>query len=364
MSDPTGVPLMFPSQQPLPHPQAPAPARATRSLNLAGCLMIATLVGSLTLNGVMFFLLLGALAGGGSFRADGVTERHVVGVENSSHKIVVIPVKGVISSGGGSPLLGPTADVVERAIADLRRVKDDTSVVAVILDVNSPGGGITDCDRIHHEILELKKARPALRFVSLMRDVAASGGYYVSAPCDRIVAHPTTITGSIGVIMSFMNLEGLFEKIGYREVVIKSAEHKDIGSMGRPMTEKERELLQSMLNEMYDRFVQIVADGRKMDVQKVRELADGRIYTGSQAKANGLVDELGYFDQAVDAAMKLAGVADANVIEYQKPFTIQDLLRAQAQPPSAESAIAAELRRITGHKGGFYYLWTVEGGGR
>ena len=229
--------------------------------------------------------------------------------------------------------------------------------------MNSPGGGITDCDRIHHEILELKKARPALRFVSLIRDVAASGGYYVSAPCDRIIAHPTTITGSIGVIMSFMNLEGLFEKIGYREVVIKSAEHKDIGSMGRPMTDKERELLQSMLNEMYDRFVQIVADGRKMDVLKVRELADGRIYTGSQAKANGLVDELGYFDQAVDAAMKLAGVSDANVVEYQKPFTLQDLLRARA----AAVRRKRHRRRAPAHhraQGRFLLPLTVEGAGR
>jgi len=363
MSDQPTVPM--PPYSPPPHPlqpqtflPPPPPARS-RNLNLASCLMVATLVGSMILNAVLFVALLAALGGTGGLHEDGTVEKHVSGPAGSNAKIVVIPIKGVISSGGAS-MFGGSVDMVDLAVKGLRRVKEDRAVVAVILDVNSPGGGITDCDRIHHEIAELRKARPELKFVSLMRDVAASGGYYVSAPCDRIIAHPTTITGSIGVIMSFVNLQGLFEKIGYREEVIKSGPHKDIGSMGRPMTEEERQILQGMLNEMYDRFVRIVATGRKMDEAKVRELADGRIYSGGQAKENGLVDELGYFEDAVEAAKKLAGVSDASVVEYQRPFTFADLFRAESKTPPAEAMLAAELEKLTGRRQGFYYLWTVE----
>jgi protease-4 len=324
--------------------------------------MTLTLLASMGLNVVLFFMLLGALGSAGGLSPDGVTEHLRSGNASATQKIAVIPVKGVIASGGGSALFGPQADIVEKILQDLGRVKDDSNVVAVVLEVNSPGGGITDCDRIHHEILELRKARPNLKMVSFMSDVAASGGYYVSAPCDRIVASHTTITGSIGVIMSFMNLEGLFEKIGYREEVIKSGDHKDLGSMGRPMTDEERKILQTMLMEMYDRFVQVVADGRRMDPAKVRDLADGRVYTGAQAKANGLVDELGYFEDAVEAAKKLAGAGDAKVIEYRRPPSLRDLLMAESKPSPADAVIAGELGRLVGRRGGFYYLWTLDGG--
>ena len=374
MSDPAfpasyGGPGAQPPQGPLPPGAPPPPMGSWPSLppqqlprragfGIGSCLMTLTLIGSLGLNVVMFLMLLGALGGAGGFQADGTVERHVEGDAGSDNKIAVIPVHGIITSGSTS-LFGPNVDMVDKIIKDLRRVGADDSIVAVILDVDSPGGGITDCDRIHFEIMKLKKARPKLKFVSFMRDVAASGGYYVSAPCDKIFASHTTITGSIGVIMSFMNLQGLFEKVGVREEVIKSGDHKDIGSMGRAMTDEERAMLQSMLMEMYDRFVDVVAKGRGMDEKRVRELADGRMYSAGQAKANGLIDELGQFEDALEKAKQLAGVKDARVIQYQRPPTFADLLRGDTKVPSPEAAVAASIDRIAGRRDGFYYLWTA-----
>ncbi len=341
-----------------PPPPAAAPRRS--GFNLGSCLMTLTLLGSLGLNVVMFFLLLGALGGAGGLQADGAIETQVEPASSSgtNSKIAVIPVHGVIASGQTS-MFGPSVDMVDKVIKDLRRVKADNDIVAVILDVDSPGGGITDCDRIHHEIMKLKAERPNLKFVSFMRNVAASGGYYVSAPCDRIIASHTTITGSIGVIMSFMNLQGLYEKVGVKEEVIKSGDHKDIGSMARPMTDEERAMLQAMLMEMYERFVDVVAKGRKMDAKKVREIADGRIYSAGQAKSNGLVDDLGQFEDALTEAKKLAGVTDAKVIQWQRPPTFADLLRGESRAPSPETALAASLERLTARRDGFYYLWSA-----
>jgi len=159
--------------------------------------------------------------------------------------------------------------------------------------------------------------------------------------------------------MSFMNLQGLFEKVGVKEEVIKSGDHKDIGSMARPMTDEERAMLQAVLMEMYDRFVDVVAKGRGMDEKKVREIADGRIYSAGQAKANGLVDQLGQFEDAIDQAKKLAGVADARVIQYQRPPTLADVLRGDVKSASPEAAVAASIERIAGRRDGFYYLWTA-----
>lgn len=364
-----GAPSSLPPQGPFPPGAPPPPAGSWPALpppqaprrggfGIGSCLMALTLIGSLGLNVLMFMMLLGALGGAGGLQSDGAIERQVDGDAGSDHKIAVIPVHGIIASGSSS-LFGPNVDMVDKIIKDLRRVKEDSSIVAVILDVDSPGGGITDCDRIHYEIVKLKKDRPKLKFVSYMRSVAASGGYYVSAPCDRILASDTTITGSIGVIMTFMNLQGLFEKVGVKEEVIKSGDHKDIGSMARPMTDEERAMLQTMLMEMYDRFVDVVAKGRGMDEKRVRELADGRIYSGGQAKANGLVDELGQFEQAVELAKSLAGVKDARVIQYQRPPTLADILRGETKAPSPEAAMAMSIEKIVGRRDGFYYLWTA-----
>jgi len=182
-------------------------------------------------------------------------------------------------------------------------------VKAIVLDINSPGGSVGAVQEIYSRIQRVK-AEKKIPFVALFGDVAASGGYYIASACDKIVAHPGTLTGSIGVIFEVQNMEGLFAKIGFKMDPIKSGAHKDIGSPARPMTPEERKILQDLIDDAYGQFVAAVALGRKMKVEDVKPLADGRIYSGTQAKTNGLVDELGDSHDALMLAAKLGGISD------------------------------------------------------
>ncbi|MFH1783510.1 MAG: signal peptide peptidase SppA [bacterium] len=206
--------------------------------------------------------------------------------------------------------------VVER----LKRVRKDNRVKAVVLRVNSPGGTVAAVQEIHQEVQKLKAA--GKKVVVSMGDVAASGGYYVACVADKIVANPGTITGSIGVIASLGNVEELFKKIGVKIEVIKSGKHKDIGSVSRPMTAQERTILQDLINNAYEQFVDAIVTGRNMAYDDVKKLADGSIYTGQQAQANGLIDELGNLEEAIKIAGNLAGIQGepAVISDYYKPF--------------------------------------------
>jgi len=192
---------------------------------------------------------------------------------------------------------------------------EDPSVEAIILKVNSPGGAVGETAQIHRKLVELQEAYEKPIYVS-MGATAASGGYYVAAPADKIFAEPSTITGSIGVIMESINYSGLAEKYGVDFNTIKSGKHKDIMSPNREMTKEEREILQSMIDEMYDDFVQVIVDGRQMDEATVREVGDGRVYTGRQAQQVGLVDEIGNFEDTLSAIQSDYGLEDAQVIQY------------------------------------------------
>src|SRR5699024_2814661 len=184
------------------------------------------------------------------------------------------------------------------------------------LTVNTPGGGTYPSDEIYKKIKEIKKKNKKV-YVH-MDAMAASGGYYISAPADKIYAGPQTTTGSIGVIMSNVDYSGLQEKLGVKENVIKSGEHKDIMSSSRKMTNEEKDIMQSVLNDSYERFVGIVAKGRDMPEQKDKKLADGRIYSAQQAEKNGLIDEIGYNDNAVKALKKDIKAKDAEVCKYSE----------------------------------------------
>jgi len=209
--------------------------------------------------------------------------------------------------------LGPTVAVVEvtgvirdaQELCDsLAALRKDSQVVAVVVRIDSPGGGVAPSQEIAEEIGRLREAKPV---VASLGNVAASGGYYVAAATNLIVAAPGTLTGSIGVIMEFRHLEALAEKIGVGENVVKSGPYKDIGSPLRPMTGGERTLLQGMVDDVYQQFVDAVASGRGLDAARVRELADGRLYSGAQAKAVGLVDELGGLTTAIRLAWERGG---------------------------------------------------------
>ncbi|MBP5286348.1 MAG: signal peptide peptidase SppA [Elusimicrobiales bacterium] len=189
----------------------------------------------------------------------------------------------------------------------IRKMGKKKNVKAIVLDINTPGGTVAAVQEIYDAVMYVRKEEKK-KVIATFGDVSASGGYYVAVACDEIFAYPGTLTGSIGVIMDGMNYGELMKKIGLKSEVVKSGKFKDIGSPSREMSEEERQLLQEMINDTYDQFLTAVAEGRKMDKEKARKLADGRIFTGRQAKANGLVDTLGNYQDAIDRAGVLAGL--------------------------------------------------------
>lgn len=223
-------------------------------------------------------------------------------------KIAVIRMEGVLSGGAtadGWNASGAGAETLARQLGEARR---DPEVKAVLLRINSPGGSVAAAEEVAREIARFKQSGKPI--VASMGDMAASAGYWLAASCDKIYANQATLTGSIGVYVPYLNLEGLYDKLGVKQDKIKSGQHKDILSPDRPMTPAEREILQTLVTEMYEAFVAVVSDGRKLSPEAVRKLADGRIYTGRQAKALGLVDELGNFQDAIIATGLLAGLGE------------------------------------------------------
>ena len=207
-------------------------------------------------------------------------------------KIGLVEVKGVINDS-------------DDAVEALRSFERSPAIRAVVLRVESPGGGVAPSQEIYDAIQRLREVKPV---IASLGGVAASGGYYIASACDTIVANPGTLTGSIGVIMELGNLEGLLQKIGVQPEIIKAGLYKDMGSPVRPMTDAERTLFQEMIDSVHTQFIEAVAAGRHMDKDQVRAVADGRIFSGEQAKVAGLVDELGGLQDAVNLAAVRAGV--------------------------------------------------------
>lgn len=230
-------------------------------------------------------------------------------------KVAVVRIEGVIVD-------------ARDAIEELRTFRGNPSVKAIVLRIDSPGGGVVASQEIYAEVLKTR-AEGRVKVVTSMGNLAASGGYYIAAATDRIIANPGTLTGSIGVIMELANVQGLLEKVGVQSVVIKSGLHKDLASPFRTMSEADRAILQATLDDVHDQFIQAVAAGRAMEVEQVRDLADGRIFTGRQAKTAKLVDELGDLQDAVALAGHLAGiVGEPRVLETRKRFSLRDLFGA------------------------------------
>lgn len=233
------------------------------------------------------------------------------------NKIAIIYVEGVIMGGRGQNTLLTEYGGTDNLIKQLHEARDDNEVKAVVLRVNSPGGSAPASQEVGEELKKLRMTGKVV--VTSMGDIAASGGYWLAACTDKVYANPSTLTGSIGVYMPYANWEELYKKIGIYQEKIKSGPHKDILSPDRQMTGEERAIIQAMVDDMYNQFVAVVAEGRKMDPAKVRQLADGRIYTGSQAKELGLVDELGNMYDAIDDAAQMAGIkGKPEVKEYGK----------------------------------------------
>ncbi|MDE3036024.1 MAG: signal peptide peptidase SppA, partial [Nitrospirota bacterium] len=230
-------------------------------------------------------------------------------------RIALIRVEGVILD-------------AQQTVGDLKKYGESPSVKAIVLRIDSPGGGVVPSQEIHDAVKRIRnKNNKAV--VASMGTVAASGGYYIAAATDRIIANPGTLTGSIGVIMELANFEGLLKKIGVESVVVKSGEHKDIGSPFRKMKEEDRLILQAVMDDVHSQFIEAVAEGRSLDVREVRTLADGRVFTGRQAKAAKLVDELGDLDDAIKVAAEMAGIeGEPHVVEPRRRFSVRELLES------------------------------------
>ncbi len=232
-------------------------------------------------------------------------------------KVLMLELSGLISSAEEHSFYVLPSQVARFKEA-LMKAAADPDVKAVVLRVNTPGGTVTASDVLYHEIRMFKQKKKIPIIASIM-DVGASGGYYVSVATDKIVAHPSSVTGSLGVIMLSMNAHGLLEKIGVQASAITSGPRKDMGSPFRAMTEEERAIFQSVINGFYERFLAVIKEGRRnLTADEIKKLADGRIYSGDQAKALGLIDRVGYLEDALELAKAEAGLTEARVVVYQQ----------------------------------------------
>jgi protease-4 len=273
------------------------------------------------------------------------------------NKVAVIDVDGVIMNMRTSGLLGSGENPVSLFREKLDAAADDRHVKAVVLRINSPGGAVTASDIMYQDLLNFRHdtGKPV---VACMMDVAASGAYYLAMGSDMVFAHSTTVTGSIGVIMSLYNATGLFSKIGVTSEPIKSGPNKDIGNPARPMTEEERAILQGMVDSFYNQFVEIVAKGRKLPEERVRALADGRVYTGVDAQRLGLVDQVGYLEDAIQTAMNMACIKDATVIAYDRCEGYRGSIYAAVPKIPSEIKVNLDVPALAGqHGAAFMYLW-------
>jgi len=235
-------------------------------------------------------------------------------------RVAVIRVEGVILD-------------AQQTVGDLKKFAESPSVKAIVLRIDSPGGGVVPSQEIHDAVKRVR-SKNNKTVVASMGTVAASGGYYIAAATDRIIANPGTLTGSIGVIMELANLEGLLKKIGVESVVVKSGQHKDIGSPFRKMNEGDRHILQAVMDDVHSQFIEAVAEGRSLEVGDVRLLADGRIFTGRQAKDAKLVDELGDLEDAIKLAAEMGGIeGEPRVVEPRRRFSIRELIGGHVLGP-------------------------------
>ena len=273
-------------------------------------------------------------------------------------KVLMIDIDGTISSALETGFLAREKSVVARVSERLERAAADPRVKAVILRLDTPGGEVTASDIIYNEILRFKE-RTGRPVIGLMMSVAASGGYYIASACDLIVAHPSTLTGSIGVISIFPSVESLMSKVGVKVNVIKSGPAKDSGSPFRDMTEDEKKMFQGIIDEYYEGFLAVVAKGRKGKIAAadLRTIADGRVYTAPQALKLGLIDGIGYFDEAFGKARDLASIERAKLVSYTYfPKTMTNVYAEQLGRFSPLEAKVVESM-VGALKAGFYYLW-------
>lgn len=251
-------------------------------------------------------------------------------------KVLLIDISGMLTTSKSSGIFDEPS-LPARIKEELTKAEKDDHVKAVVLRINTPGGTVTASDLVYHELRAFKKKREVPIIAAIM-DIGTSGGYYVAMAADHILVHPSTITGSIGVIMVTMNAQGLLEKVGVQPASIVSGPKKSMGSPFRPMNEEERAIFQGVIDNLFERFLAVVEEGRPgLSKQGIRTLADGRIYTADTAKAEGLVDTIGYLDEAIDIAKQRAKLEEAKVVTYARGGVSHQNIYSRFDPPQVGS---------------------------
>lgn len=288
-------------------------------------------------------------------------EEHTV--EGSGEaKILLTDISGLLADEPPTPLLTvgappPRVPLLVRVREELTKAALDPAVRALVVRLNTPGGTVTASDIVFREI-EAYRRETRVPVVAVMMDVAASGGYYVALAADTIIAHPTSVTGSIGTIMVSVNAEGLLAKVGVSATAIKSGERKDMGSPFRGLTDEERAIFQSVIDDLHGRFLARVVERRRLPEPAARTLADGRIFTARQALSHGLIDRIGYVADAVAEARRAAGVDRARVIVYRRPREYRATYYARAEAEALAGGLAlGPLATLATGGPRFLYLW-------
>jgi protease-4 len=341
------------------------PAPRGRGVSL-GCL-VAVVVGVAVcgLIGVAFLLLVvGSAVGSASYAtsAYGGVQLQEIALEGRAGdpKVLVIPIGGLLIPGG---LAGRDPAVVLKAM--LRRASVDQDLRSVVLLIDSPGGGITTCDVMFKQLNDFRKQHPGVPVVSLFGDVAASGGYYVGCAADHIMAHRTTTTGSIGVLMPLYDISRLMQTFGVSDRTVTSAEFKNMGSPFAFKTDQQRkreaEIFQSLVDDMHARFVEVIAEGRGMPPEDVAKLATGQVYSASQALENGLIDSIGYEEDAIAKARELAGLRSARVVRYQRLRSLREMLLVRSEPSGPAAGLDALAQFAQTPR--LMYLWCPQAAG-
>jgi len=280
----------------------------------------------------------------------------------ASKKLAVVDVDGMLKNGRDRSLTGVEGEnPVSLFKEKLDKAAGDPRVKAVVVRINSPGGSVTASDLMYGELRAFRQ-RSGKPVIACLLDVGASGGYYVACAADRIYAHPTTVTGSIGVILITPEFSGTMEKLGVRAHIFKSGPLKDAGSMFRPMTDEDRSLLSGMIMEMYDRFLDVVRQSRpQLSEDHLRALADGRVFLGPEAKDQGLIDEVGTLEDALAAAKSAAGLGRQRVlvVQYARPLAHRPNVYARTDDaPAQVNLINIELPEwLRSASPQFLYLW-------
>lgn len=323
---------MLPPQIPQPAPQPPPKPKRGGKGHLYAIIAIESVL--------LAFLLLGGLLDSieGERGKDEFPELNEIWSCGSGEtKVVRIPLRGLIALGADKPMFGSDAGSADSALKAISRATHDEEVKAIIFDIDSGGGGITASDILYKALLKFKVQKTGRKIISIFGDVAASGGYYVAMASDHIIARPTTITGSIGVLMPSFDMRGLGEKIGVKDVSIKSGKNKDILNPFVERTPEQQVMLQEVVDELHTHFISIVAENRDQPIETVKELADGRIFTASAALNLDLVDQVGCWDDVMKKTAELLGVDKVKVYRYQQDVGFLSLLEGRATWDPASS---------------------------